>query len=158
MVRPILGTPSSLSKATTASRKPATSCGVTGPRLERLLRRPRSEAYMRAMTQFDAHAHEEDKAGLKALLETIGNEFPELAFEQMPIGYVGRCYLGKPYEVHIFNLKGEIVEHYETFRPMPPLFERARTLALHPSYAFIEVYTDTLRPVLTDGSVSSVAL
>jgi hypothetical protein len=37
---------------------------------------------------------------------------------------------------------------------MPPLFERARALALHPSYAFVEVYSDVLRAVSVDGSVA----
>ena len=37
---------------------------------------------------------------------------------------------------------------------MPPLFERARSLARHNTYRFIEVYADSLRAVSEDGSVS----
>jgi hypothetical protein len=39
---------------------------------------------------------------------------------------------------------------------MPPLYERARALALHPSYLFIEIYPDTLRAISIDGSVSVI--
>jgi hypothetical protein len=37
---------------------------------------------------------------------------------------------------------------------MPAPFEGARALALHPSYAFIEVYTDGCRAVGADGAVA----
>jgi hypothetical protein len=37
-------------------------------------------------------------------------------------------------------------------------FERARCLALHPSYAFIEIFKDTLRAVFLDGAVSVITL
>ncbi len=37
---------------------------------------------------------------------------------------------------------------------MLPPFERARSLALHPSYALVEVYTDKLRAIARDGTVS----
>jgi len=39
---------------------------------------------------------------------------------------------------------------------MPPLYESARSLALHTSYAFIEIYDDTLRVISVDGSVSVI--
>ena len=35
-------------------------------------------------------------------------------------------------------------------------FERARALVLHPSYAFIEVYPDTVRAIGLDGTVSVI--
>jgi hypothetical protein len=37
---------------------------------------------------------------------------------------------------------------------MPPLFEGARALALHPAYAFVEVYSDGCRAVSPDGTVA----
>jgi hypothetical protein len=90
------------------------------------------------------------------LIEAIANEFPELSIEQRPIGIVSQCYLGAPYEVHICDLGGGIIEHFQIYRPMPPLFERGRSLALHPGYAFVEVYPDTLRAVSLDGAVSVI--
>jgi hypothetical protein len=72
------------------------------------------------------------------------------------LGVVSRCYLGAPYIVHMCDLGGNIVEHYESGRAMPSLFERARALALHSSYAFIEVYPDVLRAISANGSVSVI--
>jgi hypothetical protein len=88
----------------------------------------RSAAYLRAMPRLDAGAHHANRSALDALIEAIANEFPELGIEQRPSGIVSQCYLGAPYEVHICDLGGGIIEHFETFRAMPPMFERGRTL------------------------------
>jgi len=155
MPRPILG--SSLT-TTISTSAPATAPRSTihGPRLQQRLREKRSAKYAEAMTRLDAGKHHADRTAIEALVDAIANEFPELGIDQRPIGIVSQCYLGAPYQVHICDLEGGIVEHFESFRAMPPLFERARTLALHPSYAFIEVYSDTLRAVSLDGSVSVI--
>ena len=108
------------------------------------------------MTRLDAGTHQADRTALDGLVEAIGNEFPELGIEQRPIGIVSQCYLGSPYEVHICDLGGGIIEHFETFRSMPTVYERGRALALHRSYAFIEIYPDTMRAVALDGSVSVI--
>jgi hypothetical protein len=108
------------------------------------------------MPRLDAGTHHANRSALDALIEAIANEFPELGIEQRPIGIVSQCYLGAPYEVHICDLGGGIIEHFETFRAMPPMFERGRMLALHPSYALVEIYPDTLRAVSIDGSVSVI--
>jgi hypothetical protein len=157
MARPILGTQQA-AKITTSGARPVTTPRSTlqGPRLQQRLREKRSTKYLQAVTRLDAGTHHADRAGLDALLEAISNEFPELGIEQLPVGIVSQCYLGAPYEVHICDLKGGIIEHFETFRPMPPLFERGRSLSLHPSYVFVEVYPDTLRAVSLDGSVSVI--
>lgn len=111
---------------------------------------------MEAINRIDAGGHQMDHAARASLLEAISNEFPDLCIDQLPLGLVGRCYLGSPFEVHICAPDGEILKHFETFRAMPPPFERARSLALHPAYAFVEIYSDTLRAVATDGSVSVI--
>jgi len=108
------------------------------------------------MSRLDAGAHHADRKALDDLIDAITQEFPELGIEQRPLGIVSQCYLGAPYEVHICDFGGGIVEHFETFRSMPPLFERGRTLSLHPSYAFVEIYQDTLRAVSVDGAVSVI--
>ena len=157
MARPILGTPQA-AKISTSGVTPATTARSTlqGPRLQQRLREKRSTKFVQAMTRLDAGTHHGDRTALDSLLEAISSEFPELGIEQLPVGIVSQCYLGAPYEVHICDLKGGIIEHFETFRPMPPLFERGRSLSLHPSYVFVEVYPDTLRAVSLDGSVSVI--
>lgn len=154
MPRPILGTPHARIDAT-SSTPPARSA-IQGPQLQQRLRQTRSHAYVDAMKRLDAGTHSADRAALESLIDAIANEFPELGIEHRPLGIVSQCYLGAPYEVHICDLAGGIVEHFETFRAMPPLYERARALAGHSSYAFIEVYADTLRAVSADGSVSVI--
>lgn len=158
MLRPILGTP--IAGKTTGRVE---VCGTTaarsnlkGPQLQKRLRETRSKSYLEAMERLDAGGHHTDRAALESLVETIASEFPELGIEERPMGIVCRCYLGAPYEVHICDLSGGIIEHFETFRSMPSMFERGRTLALHPGYVFIEVYADTLRAVSPDGSVSVI--
>ena len=155
MARPILGTPQA-AKSSTSAATPALTPRSTlqGPRLQQRLREKRSTRYVQAVTRLDAGTHHADRTNLEALVEAISNEFPELGIEQRPIGIVSQCYLGAPYEVHICDLTGGIIEHFETFRPMPPMFERGRALSLHASYVFIEIYSDTLRAVSLDGSVS----
>jgi hypothetical protein len=104
----------------------------------------------------DVGGHRADRAALASLIQAIADEFPELGVDQLPLGIVSRCYLGTPFEVHRCGLDGEILDHFETFRQMPAPFERARSLALHPAYAFVEVYADSLRAVSADGSVSVI--
>jgi hypothetical protein len=156
--RPILGTPLATPVtgriavgATTAARST-----LQGPQLQQRLRQTRSRAYLEALTRLDAGTHQADRTALEALVAALTEEFPELGMTERPLGIVSRCYLGAPYQVHICDLAGGIIEHFETFRPMPPLFERARTLALHPAYAFIEIYPDTLRAVSPEGVVAVI--
>jgi len=108
------------------------------------------------MKRLDAGSHHEDRAGLDALVQAMASEFPELTIEQRPLGIVSECYLGPPYQVHICDLGGCIIEHFERNRLMPNQFERARSLALHPSYAFIEIYIDCVRAVGLDGAISVI--
>lgn len=91
--------------------------------------------------------------------ELIGALHDELGLPGMPacpLGLVARCYLGPPYEVHVLDLAGRIIEHYEVGRAMPGRFEQARALALHDAYAFVEVTDTELRAVRADGSVTAV--
>lgn len=160
MARPILGTagvvPPSQHLRTSPHADQRTAPLITGPRLQQRLRQRRSAVYLQAITRLDAGMHNSDQQGLKNLVESVSSEFPELLIEQLPIGLVGRCYLGSPYVVHVCDLSGNIVEHYEQGRAMPSAFERARALAVHPGYAFIEVYPDSLRAIAEDGSVSVI--
>ena len=129
---------------------------LAGPRLAVRLRQKRSKNFIDQIGKIDAGHHHHDQQALDQLIAAISLEFPELAIEQRPLGIVAKCYLGHPYEVHVCDLAGGIVEHFELGRPMSQLFERARSLARHSTYSFIEVYADTLRAVSKDGSVSVI--
>ena len=118
------------------------------------LRQKRSKGFVDQIGKIDVSHHHHDQQALDELIAAIGAEFPELTIDQRPLGIVAKCYLGHPYEVHVCDLAGGIVEHFELGRAMPPLFERARSLARHNTYRFIEVYADSLRAVSEDGSVS----
>lgn len=130
------------------------SSPATRAQLESRLRRKRSAGYLEAIRRLDVGSHVTDRESLKTLLEEISREFPDLSLDQRPLGIVSTCHLGAPYQVHVCDLGGEIIEHYETFRTMPALFEGARALALHPSYSFVEVYADGCRVVSRDGAVA----
>ena len=127
---------------------------LAGPRLAARLRQKRSKGFVDQIGKIDVSHHHHDQQALDELIAAIGAEFPELTIDHRPLGIVAKCYLGHPYEVHVCDLAGGIVEHFELGRAMPPLFERARSLARHNTYRFIEVYADSLRAVSEDGSVS----
>jgi hypothetical protein len=107
----------------------------------------RSPRYLRRLSEPDVA-----KAGTldASAVEAIASEFG--VAEAVPIGCVAECYLGKPYEVHVLDLAGGIVEHYPASQPMPMPFERARRLALHDAYIAIEVYHDRLVCLHADGT------
>ena len=156
MPRPILGTPQAakFTAGATAGIQPRTT--LQGPRLQQRLREKRSAAYLQAMTRVDAGTHHADRGALDSLIEAISHEFAELGIDQRPLGIVSQCYLGVPYEVHIADLTGGIIEHFKTWEAMRAPFERARALALHAAYDFVEVYADVLRAVSSDGSVAVI--
>jgi hypothetical protein len=157
MPRPIIGVPKIT--VTSGEVKPARSVkiGLQEPQLGKRLREKRSLAYVEACSKLDAGGYQSDRNAVDSLLRTIANEFPELGIDQLPLGVVSRCYLGAPFELHICDFNGEIIEHFQTHHPMSAPFERARYLALHPSYAFVEVFKDRLCAVSQDGAVSVIA-
>lgn len=118
----------------------------------------RSRAYVEAVARLDAGGHIQDRAALESLVKAVAAELPELTIGQRPLGLVCRCFLGAPYIVHICDLGGQIVQHYETYRSMPAPFEPARELALNPAYAFVEVCLNELHAISPDGTVSVVSL
>lgn len=124
--------------------------------LERRLRQKRSSKYVENMTKLDAGGHVCNHQFIQSLLDVLREELPEISIEQLPLGIVAKCYLQPPYEVHCLDRDGSIIQHFRTFEPLPPLLEKARELAIHGGYAFIEVYYDCLRAVKDDGNVSVV--
>jgi hypothetical protein len=134
MPRPIIGVPKIHITSREAQSTSSVRIGLREPQLGKRLREKRSLTYVETFSRIDVAGYQSNKDALDSLLRTISNEFPELSID----------------------LSGEIIEHFETHRPMAAPFERARCLALHPSYAFIEIFKDTLRAVFLDGAVSVI--
>lgn len=155
MPRAILSGPQTHTKVLPGAR-PARTGALTGARLQQRLRERRSGAYVQAVAQLDAGGHVSDREALERLLAAIAEEFPELSVDQRPMGIVARCHLGAPYEVHTCDPAGDILQHFKLGQALPGALERGRRLALHPAYAFIEVYPDSLHAVAGDGTVSVV--
>ncbi len=122
--------------------------------LERRLREKRSSKYVEMIKQLDITGSHMDQSKYQEFIDTINNEFPDIDFDNQLIGIVAQCYLGEPYEVHSLDMAGNIVVHYKMNENMPGLLNRARSLALHGGYEFIEVYIDCLCAVKADGSVT----
>jgi hypothetical protein len=134
---------------------PARTSALPATELARRLREPRTRAYVECVARLDAGTLH-DTGAVRQLLEEIRCEFPELGIEDLPAGWVSRCHLGEPYEVHVLDAAGCIVQHYRRGEPLPGALESARTLALHPAYAFIEVRRDALHCVRADGTVTAL--
>lgn len=124
--------------------------------LERRLRNKRSSEYMEAISKLDVGGCEQCKKQFDDCVEAIRNEFKDIPQSDLLIGLVSKCHLGQPYDVHTIDMSGSILVHYKVSENMPPLIEKARSLALHGGYAYIEVYMDYLCAVKDDGSVSIV--
>jgi len=155
MARPILlNKEQSVTKLSTTSFTPMT---VTSPmELDRKLRQKRSTKYMQAITKLDSGGHVPNSSLIQSLIDAIIEELPEITIEQLPIGIVAKCYLEPPHDVHCLDAAGSIIKHYKSHESMPPILEKARGLALHGGYAFIEVYRDCLRAVKSDGNITVV--
>jgi hypothetical protein len=126
---------------------------VLGPEaLAARLRELRSAAYLTVLAKLDV------AAGVEGVVDAIRAEFPELTLEQLPHGVVARCSLGNPFEVHTLDVANDVVTHFRRGEVLPDGLERARALAAHPSYLFVEVYPDGVRAVSADGTVGFAAL
>lgn len=159
MARALLdsGVPALNTSSLASTRSSASSTLLLSPKaIEDRLRQRRSGAYVEAMKKLDAGGHATTREALDALLSAIRSELPELTIEHLPVGIVAKCYLGPPHEVHTMDRDGSIIRHYKTFEPLPSLMERGRSLALHPGYAFIEIYVDKLIAVADNGDTSIV--
>ncbi|MET0264327.1 MAG: hypothetical protein ABW202_01830 [Duganella sp.] len=157
MARKLLGT-QSVSPSLSLNIIPTSR--VTGKlsseQVESRLRQKRSPAYIEAISKLDAGGHIQSRESINALLAAIETELPEVSIDSWPTGYVAKCYLGKPYEVHTLDRAGSIINHYKAGETLPGGMERARGLAEHGGYAFIEVYSDKLIAVAASGDISLV--
>jgi hypothetical protein len=114
----------------------------------------RSKEYLEYIANIDTKTLSETK-GINELMEAIQKEFGTAELDSLPEGIVAKCFLGHPYEVHTLDfIGGNIVRHYKSKESMPDSFEKARSLAKHNAYAFVEVYRDKLILVREDGTVT----
>ena len=125
-------------------------------KLDRILRQTRSKTYMDALHKLDAGGHVHNQKKVNEIIDVIRNEFPEVELVGVLLGYVSKCYLGKPYEVHTLDVTGGIIEHYEGGHVLPYGMEKARLIAIRGGYEFIEVYVDCCRTVSGNGTVSVI--
>jgi len=133
-----------------------TTVELTGMEIDKCLRQKRSQAYVECIAKLDAGGGTCCQAQMDELIKAIQNEFPDLTPYQYPIGIISKCYLGEPYEVHILDVKLDIVEHYKKGETLPSQMDRGRGIALHPNYVFIEIYNDTLRAITKNGDVAVI--
>lgn len=126
--------------------------------LDRLLRRVRSKDYMNALHMLDAGGHVNNQKRVNEIIDMIRNEFPEIEISGVLLGFVSKCYLGHPYEVHTLDMTGQIIEHYKAGQILPGGLEKARSIALRGGYDFIEVYIDCCRCISSNGTVSVVSV
>ncbi len=126
--------------------------------IDRLLRKPRSQAYLEKIHQLDAGGHVNMKQQVQDLVDILQKEYPEVELPILSIlqGFVAKCYLGGSYEVHTVDVLGNIICHYERGQALPGDLEKARGLAYSGFYEVIEVYTDCCRAIAADGTVSVI--
>jgi hypothetical protein len=156
MRRPIIGLNIQTDTRLNVAPKNQVNVRLEGVSLEKRLRRKRSSAFVEAMTGLDAGGVVASKQKVRELIDRIAAEFPELAEMQLPLGIVSYCCLGDPYEVHLLDVSQGIIECYKRGQALPNGMEKARRLALHPSYAYIEVYTSMMCAVTHTGEVSII--
>ncbi len=125
-------------------------------RLDKILRKSRSKAYMAAIHSLDAGGDVHNQNKVNEIINTIKNEFPEIELKGILLGYIAICNLGKPYEVHTLDMVDGIIEHYKSGQILPNGMEKARSIAMWGGYAFIEVYVDCCRAISTNGAVSVI--
>lgn len=116
----------------------------------------RSKRFLEAIAALDAKTLTGTK-GMDELMNAVQEEFGTAELASLPIGIVAKCFLGHPHEVHTLDLGGsQIIKHYKIGELLPPAMEKARTLARHNAYAFVEVYTDMLVLIREDGTATKL--
>lgn len=126
--------------------------------LERVVRRTRSKRYRELIGQLDAGGHTMNQSQVKQLIDELTDELGvlDMNITSAMLGVVAPCYLGYPYEVHTLDYTFQIVKHFQKNEALPPLLEKARTIAMRGGYAFIEVYSDFCCAVSENGAVSLI--
>lgn len=114
----------------------------------------RSKRYMDALTKIDT-IKSANSDEMQDLLHIVQEEFDAAKYADLPLGIIAKCFLGHPHEVHTVDLIGkQLITHYNIGDALPSNFEKARNLANHKAYAFVEVYRDKIILIREDGTAS----
>jgi serine/threonine protein kinase len=127
--------------------------------LDRKLRGKRSVKYVESIAQLDAGEKVLNTGPTQLaqlVMDAVREEFQGIDVDQQLIGIVGKCTLESFHDVHCLDVDGLMIKHYKAAESLPPLLTGARSLANHGAYAFIEVYSDGMRAVKNNGSVSVI--
>lgn len=154
MPRPLLDTQQKSSQQMNLKTEISIKSKLNPLQLERRLRERRSRKYVEMIKQLDACGCQMDQSKYQEFINAVNDEFPDIELEDQLVGIVAKCYLGNPYDVHTLDLMGNIVVHYKMSENMPEMLNRARSLALHGGYEFVEVYMNCLRAIKEDGTVT----
>ncbi|WP_336833566.1 hypothetical protein [Sphingobacterium siyangense] len=128
----------------------------TGFISDRELLKRRSARYMELISGLDAKTLTDTK-GMADLMNAIKEEFGTADIANLPLGILAKCFLGHPHEVHTLDLSGTlIIKHYKISEPLPEDFEKARILAKHNAYVFVEIYRDKIILIREDGTASKL--
>lgn len=123
---------------------------------DRDILKKRSQQYMSLIKGIDTELLTETR-GKEILMEKIQEEFGTAELANLPLGILAKCFLGHPHEVHTLDLSAnQIIKHYKIGEPLPDHFEKARTLAKHNAYAFVEVFKDKLILIREDGTATKI--
>lgn len=117
-----------------------------------VLQRNRSHRYMDLMKKLDLSGHTQNQQLIQEIIDMAKQEMPEINLPSLLIGWVAKCYLGHPFDVHMLDAAQNIIKHFEQGEPMPEGLEKARGLASYGQYEFIEVYSQFCLAVCDDGS------
>jgi hypothetical protein len=118
------------------------------------LRRKRTDEYLQLLADLDVHS--QISLDIDTVITSIEKQFIDVPKKEQLIGILAKCYLEDCYDVHFIDRDKMILEHIKKTDSLPKKFAKARRLALHPSYACIEVYLDCIRAVGVNGEVSVV--
>lgn len=118
------------------------------------LRRKRTDEYLRLLADLDVHS--EVAIDMNLVISTIEKQFTDIPKTEQLIGILAKCYLDDCYDVHLIDRDKNILKHIKKTDCLPEKLAKARRLAIHSSYACIEVYPDCLRAVAMNGEVSVV--
>ncbi|WP_295212006.1 hypothetical protein [uncultured Chryseobacterium sp.] len=123
---------------------------------DRDILKKRSQQYMNVIKGIDTELLTETQ-GKEALMEKIYKEFGTAELANLPLGILAKCFLGHPHEVHTLDLSAhQIIKHYKIGESLPGHFEKARMLAKHNAYAFVEVFKDKLILIREDGTAAKL--
>ncbi|SRR6266542_1036545 len=148
MPRSILSANSKIEPIETNSDKVSKSGYIT----DRILLQKRSGKYLDTINKLDINNLTRTN-GFDELLDQIKEEFRTADIADILLGIVAQCFLGEDFEVHTLDFTAsEIISHYRRGENLPLDLEKARNLALHPSYIFIEVYKDKIICIRDDGT------